>query len=295
MDQMVGGIFYEHTHRMIASVIGFLTVVAAFWLWKREERKWVRILGLIALGAVIAQGVLGGLTVLFLLPTAISVSHAALAQSFFCIMAALALVTSAWWRAPKPTLEEPSHGLSIVKLSLLSAGLVYIQLILGALMRHTNSGLAVPDFPLAYGQIIPSLTPEALAGYNDILIRSEIRIFADGPVTASQVLIHMLHRLGAVLVSISVIWTSARLFKLSSVSKRMSRFGYLLLGILLLQISLGALTVLSRKPVDITTAHVATGALLLVTSVVLCFHAVKVFGWPSRRHVFSLSSQEAAA
>ena len=295
MDQMVGGIFYEHSHRMIASVVGFLTVIAAFWLWKREERKWVRLLGLAALGAVIAQGVLGGLTVLFLLPTAISVSHATLAQSFFCIMAVLALVTSRWWRNPSPKLEEPAHGISLVRLSIITTAAIFIQLILGALMRHTNSGLAVPDFPLAYGQIIPSLSPAALAQYNDVLIQSGIRIFADGPVTAAQVLIHMVHRSGAVLVSGFVIWTSVRLFKLSAVSKRVSRFGFVFLGLLLVQVSLGGLTVLSQKAVDVTTAHVATGALLLVTSVILSFHTVKVFGWPSRRTIYSLSSEGATA
>jgi cytochrome c oxidase assembly protein subunit 15 len=90
---MVGNIRYEHGHRMIATFVGFLTTILAVWLWRRESRKMVRGLGFIALGAIVAQGILGGMTVLFFLPTAISISHACLAQAFFCIMT-LALVTS---------------------------------------------------------------------------------------------------------------------------------------------------------------------------------------------------------
>src|SRR5437667_2183294 len=82
MPPMVGGIFYEHGHRMVASAVGLLTVVLAVWLSRREPRAWVRRLGYAALAAVVAQGVLGGLTVIFLLPTAVSVAHACLAQTF---------------------------------------------------------------------------------------------------------------------------------------------------------------------------------------------------------------------
>ena len=82
---MIGGIFYEHGHRMIASFVGLLTVILAFWIWKQEKRKPVRIVAFSALGAVIAQGVLGGLTVLLFLPAPVSVMHACLAQTFFCL------------------------------------------------------------------------------------------------------------------------------------------------------------------------------------------------------------------
>src|SRR5829696_7564454 len=82
MPEMEGGVFYEHGHRMIASFVGFLTVILAIWLWRSEPRPWLRRLGLIALAAVIVQGVLGGMTVLFMLPKAVSISHACLAQLF---------------------------------------------------------------------------------------------------------------------------------------------------------------------------------------------------------------------
>ena len=85
LDKMVGGICYEHGHRMIASTVGFLTIILAAWTWRVEPRRWVRWLGVAALGAVILQGLLGGLTVLFFLPAPISIGHAGLAQLFFCI------------------------------------------------------------------------------------------------------------------------------------------------------------------------------------------------------------------
>ncbi|MFI5253683.1 MAG: heme A synthase [Bacteroidota bacterium] len=278
MPPMVGGILYEHGHRMVATFVGFLTTILAILLWKREERKWVRNLGLIALGAIIAQGVLGGLTVLFLLPTPISVSHATLAQSFFAIIASIALFTSEWWKSNQPLLKHDSRTPHIATLAVFTTGAIFIQLILGALMRHTNSGLAVPDFPLAYGQIFPSVSPDAMARYNDQLIRNDYRIFADDPLTASQVLVHMIHRVWAVVVTVMVLWTAFRLSKLSGISKRLSRFSYAFVALVCIQISLGAFTVLSRKSVDITTAHVVTGALLLVTSVLTTLNAFKLYG-----------------
>jgi cytochrome c oxidase assembly protein subunit 15 len=275
---MVGGILYEHGHRMVATFVGFLTTILAILLWRGEERKWVRNLGFIALCAVIAQGVLGGLTVLFLLPTPISVSHATLAQTFFAIVASIALFTSDWWNSNQPQIKNDSGHPHFVTLALFTTGAIYIQLILGALMRHTQSGLAVPDFPLAYGQLFPSLTPEALARYNDQLTQNDYRVFSDDPLVASQVLIHMLHRFWAVVVAVMVIWTSYRLTKLANTSKRLSRFAYAFIALLCIQVSLGAFTVLTRKSVVITTAHVATGALLLVTSVLLSLNAIKLYG-----------------
>src|SRR6188472_1287162 len=98
IDKWVGGIFYEHSHRLIASTVGFLIVILTFWLWRVESRVWVRRLGFIALGAVITQGVLGGITVLWYLPDAISIAHASLAEIVFCLTVTIALVTSPGWR-----------------------------------------------------------------------------------------------------------------------------------------------------------------------------------------------------
>lgn len=290
LDQMVGGIFYEHSHRMIASFVGFLTVILALWIWKKDDRRWMKVLGFTALGAVIVQGVLGGLTVLFLLPMPISVSHATLAQTFFLIVVAIALFTSQWWRTEHPQCLEPSKKISVHHLTLFATVAVFIQLILGALMRHTQSGLAVPDFPLAYEQLFPLLSPENLQKYNDQLIAMNIRVAADGPITSSQIVIHMLHRFWAVVVTVLVCWSSFRLIKLSHLSLRLKRFGLFLFGLILLQVTLGAITVLSQKAVDITTAHVAAGALLLAINVLSVLHVRKLIAWPVREQAFSYSA-----
>src|SRR6187549_3307147 len=120
VDKMVGGIFYEHTHRLIASVVGLLIVGLAAWLWRSEPRPWVRRLGYVALAAVITQGILGGITVLWFLPDAISIAHASLAQIVFCLTTTIALVTSRGWvkgyadpQGPRRTTteEEADHTL----------------------------------------------------------------------------------------------------------------------------------------------------------------------------------------
>lgn len=141
MPPMVGGIFYEHGHRMIATVAGLLTIVLAVWLWRAEQRRWVKILGAAALGSVIVQGVLGGLTVLYLLPAPVSVSHACLAQLYFCMMVSLALVTSPRWQAQHAGrgLDEGSPSLRHLCLAVNIA--IFLQLALGAAFRHKAFGI----------------------------------------------------------------------------------------------------------------------------------------------------------
>lgn len=278
LDEMVGGIFFEHSHRMIASGVGFLTMLLAFWLWKRDDRRWVRTLGLVALGTVILQGILGGLTVLFLLPTAISVSHATLAQTFFSIVATLALVTSPWWRSEIPLACEPDRRMPAAHLALLATIAVFVQLVLGAVMRHMHAGLAVPDVPLAYGQLFPSLSPEAVANYNHELVLRDIRLSADDPMSAAQITVHLLHRYWAIAAAGLVGWAGARFIALGSGVGRLRAIGIILLALVAVQITLGVMTVLSRKAVDLTTAHVATGALLLAVCVLASLHAVRLFG-----------------
>src|SRR5246127_5269500 len=107
-SKWVGGIFYEHGHRLIASSVGFLTIVLAAWLWFADPRRWMKRLGLTALGAVILQGVLGGITVLFFLPTAISSAHAGLAEIFFCMTIAIALFTSRSWLEGPASVDDSS-------------------------------------------------------------------------------------------------------------------------------------------------------------------------------------------
>ena len=293
MPPMVGGIFYEHGHRMVATTVGLLTIILAVWLSRKEKRAWLRRLGWIALGAVIIQGALGGLTVLFLLPTAISATHATIAQTFFCIIASIALFTSRWWFL-QGTANIKVKSLKISLISCISIGcMIYLQLILGAIMRHTGSGLAVPDFPLAYGQLFPSLTPEALAEYNRQLIYSDIRLAAEGPLTAIQIMIHMFHRGWAVIVTIGLTWFSLRLYW--EQVKVLRTYATILLVLLVSQITLGALTVLTGKSVEIATAHVAVGAALLVCTVLTTLSVAKISGRFDSEPLLAKNPQEAMA
>ena len=143
---MVGGIFYEHGHRMIASFVGLLSIVLAVWLWRVESRRpptkrWLRWLGVAALGAIVAQGLLGGLTVLFFLPPSVSSAHAALAQLFFATVASIALFTSAWWEQKTGLWLRDFRSPSIHTLVLITVAAVFVQLILGAALRHKAFGI----------------------------------------------------------------------------------------------------------------------------------------------------------
>jgi cytochrome c oxidase assembly protein subunit 15 len=237
LSKWVGGIRFEHSHRLIASTVGLMTMVLAVWLQRREERRWVRRLGWAALAAVVAQGVLGGLTVIFLLPTGVSVAHACLAQTFFCISVALAVVTSPGFQAGEAAPRSP-----VSRAAALTTALVFGQLLVGAVMRHTKAGLAIPDFPLALGRVLP-------------------------PIESFAVAIHFAHRVGAVLVACAV--AACVVQAVRSGRPRLVRMAWFLAAVVFAQIALGAFTVLSGKQFLVTTAHVATGALLLGASLAL--------------------------
>src|SRR5713101_7145526 len=137
---MVGGIAYEWSHRVIAASVGFLTIVLAAWLWVAEKRPWMRWLGLAALGGVISQGILGGLTVRMFQPPAVSAAHATLAQLFFSTVVAIAFFTSSWWQSEIPEMED-SRSPRIRSLTIWTVAAVFLQLILGAAFRHKGFGI----------------------------------------------------------------------------------------------------------------------------------------------------------
>src|SRR5687768_15614573 len=188
LENMVGGIFYEHSHRLIASTVGFLILVMAGVLWRIEPRAWVRRLGFIALAAVITQGILGGITVLWFLPKPISISHAALAQLVFCLTVTIALATSRGWRQAYArggvTVREDRV---LQQLTMLTTAMIYAQIIAGATMRHNDAGLAIPDFPWAFGQLIP-------------------------PHWDFKIALHFAHRVGALIVTILVLAATGHVF-----------------------------------------------------------------------------------
>jgi heme a synthase len=249
LEKMVGGIFYEHSHRLIASTVGFLIVVLAIWLWRAEPRAWVRRLGYVALAAVITQGVLGGITVLWFLPKSISISHAGLAQLVFCLTAAIALVTSRGWHnayARGGTVPADDRGLQHI--AIVSTAAIYVQIIAGATMRHNDAGLAIPDFPFAFGHVIPP--------YWDL-----------------KIALHFAHRVGAVVVALLVVAVAGHVFYHHRHRRELTRPSALLLVLLVLQVTLGALTVLSGREHIINSLHVITGGAVLVTSLVLTLRA----------------------
>jgi cytochrome c oxidase assembly protein subunit 15 len=247
---MAGGVLFEHGHRMVAATVGFLTVIMAVWLWRREPRKWLRRLGALALLVVVAQGVLGGVTVLLRLPPAVSVSHAGLAQIFFCLTVCLALFTSRGWQEISPRIED-SGTPPLRWLAAASTLLIYLQVLLGALMRHTASGLAIPDFPLSYGHLVP-------------------------PILTRQILIHYAHRIGAVFVTCCVAWLAWKVFRQFRSEKSLCRHIIFLIAALAAQVLLGAFTIWSSREVIITTLHVAGGALTLAASLLFMLQVHKL-------------------
>jgi heme a synthase len=237
----VANIFYEHGHRLIASAVGFLTIILAVWLWS-AERGFLRWLGVIALGTVIAQGVLGGITVLFFLPPAVSTAHAGLAEIFFCLTVAIALFTSPAWKRSYGT--GASTDRTVRTLATATTALVYAQIIVGATMRHTGAGLAIPDFPLMFGGLIPD-------HWN------------------AKIAIHFAHRVGAAAVTAAVFATLAAVLVKARRQRELVAPALVLDTLVVVQIVLGALTVLSGRNPWINSFHVVCGALVLTTSLVL--------------------------
>jgi cytochrome c oxidase assembly protein subunit 15 len=260
MPPMVGGVFYEHSHRMIASAVGFLTVILAIWTWRVEHRLWVKRLAGIALAAVVLQGLLGGLTVIFLLPTPVSVSHACLAQTFFAVVVTLWLVTSRSWASSGAVLLD-EHGLSTRWLAVFAGMVVYVQLILGAVVRHTESALVIPDFPLAFGQLVPpisELTTDPTAPYP-----------IEVETLRQQVMIQFAHRIWAGVVCVSIGWLIARILRSHIAIADLVGPASLLGALVVMQVVLGASIIWSGKAVWIATGHVVVGAGILSTTVLI--------------------------
>jgi heme a synthase len=250
----IGGIFFEHGHRLLATTVGALTLILAIWVWRTDTRRYVRLLALTALIAVILQGVLGGLTVLFGLPDAVSVSHAILGQTFFLVVLTIAYFHSREWTG----MHSPSidlHGKPLTRSGIWCVFFLYLQLLLGAMMRHSQSGLAVPDFPTMGGQLFPLFNDQMMSYINEW--RAEHNLL---PVTVGQAVLNILHRLGAILVLGSQAVFIRLLLKESN---SLRPYGWVLTGTLILQIALGIVTILSVRNPWITSFHVLIGAAML--------------------------------
>ena len=271
----VGNIFYEHTHRLYASFVGFLTIVLAAWAWFSERRRWVRWLGVSCLSLVVIQGILGGLRVV-LLKLDLAIVHACVAQAFFCLAMLMCVVTSRWWSEATAGREEGSaSGRRLVRLAVLTWIVVFAQLIVGATMRHYRAGLAIPDLPLAYGRIIPPTNAVDLQAAQQQLVAADNWWDANQS-TLGQVWLAFGHRIGALLVTLFVV-TLAVVALRKHRRPGLAGVAWMLLVLLLTQLTLGVLTVLLRKPADIASAHVAVGALVLVTTFVLAVRSMRLY------------------
>lgn len=268
-DMMRGGIFWEHSHRMIASIAGLLTFALTIWTYRVDSRRWVRTLSLLCSVAVLAQGVLGGLTVIHLLPVSLSASHGTLAQIYLCLVVSVALVTSPRW-VDDPVRISDRKRAGLRNVALATTVVIFLQLIVGAIMRHSESGLVIPDFPTMFGSWVPPLSDARLEQANAELWKLNL-LWKMGlsEVTRGQMIVHLLHRLGGLVVTLMVAWTAVKVFREQREVTALRRPALLLCTLVVVQVTLGILTILTEKQFEITTLHVVTGALTLMTSLIL--------------------------
>ena len=275
-SKWVGGVFYEHSHRLVASLVGMLTTALAVWLWLKESRRSLRWLGVIAFFGVVFQGVLGGMRVVFDshgLGTELGIFHAAFAQLFFLLVCSIALLTSSWWvNGPVRELDS-ARAMMLRRLFCATSLLILLQLIFGATMRHQHAGLAVPDFPLAYGKLWPATDATALAHYN-----ARLEAGGENPITAAHVVVHMLHRLTALAVFAAIIGCAVVAWRNTSAGSVLRKISTVWVAVVLLQVVLGVLTIWSQRKVDVTTAHVAVGAVTFMIGWMLVLVATRFVG-----------------
>ncbi len=251
-----GGIRFEFGHRLAAGAVVILTLLLMAWAWRAESRRWVRQLVVIAFGLIIVQAILGGITVLLELPLAIAVAHAATAQALFCLMVSIAIFTNPGFETT-PHIDEAPAAVALPTLAAATTAIIYMQILIGAVMRHMSAGLVIPDFPLSFGQLVPPFFNEYIA-------------------------INFAHRCGAVVVTAMVLWTVARVIRTHREVAALRRPALGLFILLVLQICLGALTIWSGRNVLLTTSHVAIGAGVLAASLALTLRAYRVLGSPHR-------------
>ncbi len=274
VSKWIGGIFFEHTHRLIASTVGFLTIILAMWLW-RTGQSALRNLGLIAVGAVILQGILGGLRVT-MLKDQIGIFHALLAQAFLGLIVFIAFTTTRFWRMRAQTLtgltaQVRTRLRNLNTFAVIITVAIYGQLALGAAMRHQHRDLSILDFPTASGAWIPDTGTAALAKINawrDLQGLSDVNAF--------QIWLQMAHRFLAVVIAVMIVTFCARVWRNPQNLSVLKRFSVSWVVLVFCQITLGAWTIWSNKAADIATAHVATGAIMLSFGVMisaLCWRA----------------------
>jgi cytochrome c oxidase assembly protein subunit 15 len=261
IPRMIGGVKFEHGHRMLAELLGLLTMVVAIWTWRVDKRRWMRGLTVAAVAGVIFQGVLGGLTVLNFLPPAISTAHATVGQAMFCVLAAIAVFTSRGW------LEEPAEkiarkdALPLLRYCRMLIGFLFLQLILGAAFRHVWTKWGPP-------------------GSNHWPVTRIVHTFLYP------------HILNALIVAGLILYVSLRVISKHSNITHLRRPAMWMLVLLVVQLLLGAAAFVLRvfgvnegQPtlglVAVTVAHLGVGALILAWTVLLTIQAYRNSGEPA--------------
>jgi len=237
LAELAGGVKIEHAHRMIAGAVGVLTLILAVWLWRQDSRGWVRWTAFAAVAAVLAQVALGGVSVLWFLPVAISTAHAALGQIFFCLAVSLAVFTGADWSWNEDKLEDPTAP-SLRLVSAATTGAILLDLVMGAVYRHSSDGTIVPH-------VVVATVVTLLGGW---VVFKVLRRFVKHPG-----LLHPALLLGGLL--------AAQIF--------------LGIGSLIMTLATRNDPLPVASVIDVTTAHVTVGALALVTSLYVTFQAYR--------------------
>jgi heme A synthase len=242
MPEMVGGVAIEHSHRLLASTVGFLSILLVIFSW---GHKGLRHLSLFALGLVIFQGVLGGITVLLKLPPAVSIGHLATSMAFLALMVWISAMAVAGVKnhSDLSSKNSPQGTGTWVLVAMLAT---YLQLVLGGMVRHLGAGLACMDIPLCEGSLWPSGATPTLQ-------------------------IHMAHRIGAIVVTGVVLFAALRVLFRGPPLPLVRFLAGNLVFLVLIQVAFGLLSVVSALQLFPVTAHLAVGALLWVNLVLLYF------------------------
>ncbi|MES2308001.1 MAG: COX15/CtaA family protein [Verrucomicrobiota bacterium] len=263
-SRWVGGIFWEHTHRLVASGIGVMTIILTIWIWKKDSRKWMKGLGLFALFLVIFQGILGGGRVVWL-KDGLGLIHGCTAQLFLAVIGSIALFTSRLWNERK-RVSSLSRG--SVKFVAFITILVFLQLTFGATMRHAHKGLSILDFPKAYGSWWPHVTQDQIPEINQ-----ERRESGHPETTLMLIHLQMGHRFLAYLLTVLILmmaWKWGSDVQLPSELRMASKIWG---ASVLFQVTLGACTILTDRGFEVTSAHVALGAWTLLMGVLITIYA----------------------
>jgi cytochrome c oxidase assembly protein subunit 15 len=284
-DMWIGraNIFWEHSHRLLGSVIGMLTIgVAAAWWFTQSGRTWLRWTAMAALVLVIIQGVMGGLRVTEL-STALGVVHGVTAQVFLSLMVVLTAAVGRVWIHRRELREQIgadiAQRLHLARRPVLILLVVmFVQLVLGAAMRHNHAGLAIPDFPTAYGGLVPPFTQEGIHAGLDAMPYDEVPPY---DFTPPQVIVHFAHRVWAVAVLVAAVWAAV---SIGPAAQAVSAIGRPITGLamgLILQVALGVGVIWSQRHPEIATAHQALGAALLATTTLLVTRVHLLSGSPA--------------